>query len=534
MTFSKSIKMLSPQAVEALYSTNSWLWAYKTGLSLVGNDFMLNGHEFQVRPMSIRPPIKVICKSTQMTFTESAVLDVLHGMKYGYYPKGVLYLFPTKDEVTDFSSSRFNPLIKENWDQIGRFVRETNRANLKRIGSAFLYFRSGRLSQDLDGQKTDTKKGSHLKSLPADHAVHDEYDEMSPKIDEYVDGRLSKSSIKTKTYLANPTICDHGIDKKFQLSDKEYWHIKCVRCAAWTCLDLDDNFPNLFIRRRDGSVIRACKKCHMPLDPRLGEWVPMHPSEKNIIGFTIGHPSAYWVDPKSILDAWEDPQTDKANFIRLRLGRAFIETENRITTTQVLDLCGLHQIQERNLGPCYMGVDQGKYFHIVISKKGENIAGIYLYIGMKTEWSQLDELMNRFNVTRCVVDGLPDQHKARAFAGRFPGRVFLNYYNEHQKGSYAWNEKEYTVSSNRTESLDASAEEVFKKSIVFPLKSDTLETFAKHLNGVAKKLEEDEMTGSKRYVYIKLAEDHYRHAFNYEVIARQGAPSKLFPNLKGS
>lgn len=45
--------------------------------------------------------------------------------------------------------------------------------------------------------------------------------------------------------------------------------------------------------------------------------------------------------------------------------------------------------------------------------------------------------------------------------------------------------------------------------------------FADHLPNVAKKLEEDEETGSKRSVYVKLGPDHFRPAFNYQMIAQQ-------------
>jgi len=45
--------------------------------------------------------------------------------------------------------------------------------------------------------------------------------------------------------------------------------------------------------------------------------------------------------------------------------------------------------------------------------------------------------------------------------------------------------------------------------------------FGRRLNNVAKKLEEDEETGSKRYIYVKLGPDHFRHAFNYEAMARR-------------
>ena len=58
-----------------------------------------------------------------------------------------------------------------------------------------------------------------------------------------------------------------------------------------------------------------------------------------------------------------------------------------------------------------------------------------------------------------------------------------------------------------------------------------IEEFALHLHNVAKRLEEDEETGSKRYVYVKLGPDHFRHAFNYECIARSSFADLIFPEL---
>jgi hypothetical protein len=55
--------------------------------------------------------------------------------------------------------------------------------------------------------------------------------------------------------------------------------------------------------------------------------------------------------------------------------------------------------------------------------------------------------------------------------------------------------------------------------------------FAVHLHNVAKKLEENTETGSRRYVYVKLGPDHFRHAFNYEAVARQHSPNLLFPQF---
>lgn len=155
-----------------------------------------------------------------------------------------------------------------------------------------------------------------------------------------------------------------------------------------------------------------------------------------------------------------------------------------------------------------------------------------VHIGVYKESDELDRLMKLFRVKRCVVDALPETRNARAFAMRHKGLVYLNYYNEHQKGSYACNEKEMIVTCNRTESLDASHKDITSERVVLPRECDLVREFADHMHNVAKKLEEDEETGSKRYVYVKLGPDHFRHAFNYECMARQNMPKWLFPELQ--
>lgn len=497
-----------------------WYWAYSQSIALVGGPFSLDGHEFQVRPMSVNPPVKVIKKATQTTFTESEVLRCIHGLIHGQYPKGILYLFPSKEEVTDFSSSRFNPLIHDNPDSIGSYVRETNRANLRRVGTGFIYFRSGRLGTEIQGQ---ARSSSHLKSIPVDHAVHDEYDEMHGRIDEFVSGRLSKSDIGTKVYLANPTLPDYGISAKFDQSSEEYWHIRCRSCGAWTCLDDPDSprpFPGCLLRV-NGSVIRACSRCDKPLDPRMGEWVAKKPQITDCLGFSIGHPSVSWVDPAELLRVWEDPATDRANFIRLRLGREYIEAENRLSIQEVYSLCNGPAIASDDPGPCYMGVDQGKGLHVVIGgHHADHPSGQVVHVNEYRDWEDLDKLMKAFNVSRCVVDALPETRNARAFAERNKGRVFINYYVESQKQKPKWNEEDMTVSINRTESLDMSHQDIQAGKVLLPQRCEAMEEFAKHCHNVAKKLEEDDQTGSKRYVYVKLGPDHYRHAYNYMVMAR--------------
>ena len=175
-----------------------------------------------------------------------------------------------------------------------------------------------------------------------------------------------------------------------------------------------------------------------------------------------------------------------------------------------------------------MGVDQGNDLHVVIGKTTPQKSATITHLSVRKDWEELDGLMKDFNVWRCVVDALPETRNARAFAKRHPGKVFLNYYNERQKGTYRWNEADMTVQCNRTESLDASHNEITGAKIMLPRECEIVQVFAAHCHNTAKRLEEQEETGSKRYVYVKLGADHFRHAFNYALIARGEVTESFF------
>jgi hypothetical protein len=255
-------------------------------------------------------------------------------------------------------------------------------------------------------------------------------------------------------------------------------------------------------------------------------------------GYHYSQLFSQFVDPKEILHQFRTTQ-NLTDFYNLKIGIPWVEATHRIALDAVYSLCGSDGIAESDPGPCSMGVDQGKDLHVVIGKPHPSRAGQIIHLGIYKDWEKLGELIKAFNVCRCVIDGMPDINKARNLARQYPRKVFLNFYNEHQKGSYKWNDAELTLSSNRTESLDASHGQILGnpgdpnggKTIVLPQRSDLIEEFALHLHNVAKRLEEDEETGSKRYVYVKLGPDHFRHAFNYECMARGSFADLIFPEL---
>jgi hypothetical protein len=490
-----------------------WDWVEKTPIILDGHPFTFQRHEYLREPYQDNHPHQVEMKAAQMGITSKAMLKAVYGARFKGY-RGILYLFPSKSDVTDFSKGRIDPLIQENPDTIGSWIRDTDAANIKRIWNAFLYLRG-------------MKSRVGLKSVPADLVIFDELDEAPQNAVDMAMERMAHSEYKEVMKLSNPTLPDYGIDKAFQETDQRYWLLKCQRCGEYTCLE--DTFPDCLLEVK-GRVIRACSKCKGELKPAVGEWVAKRPSVRDKRGYHYSQLFSQFVDPAEILHQFRTT-TNLTDFYNLKIGIAYVEAQNRLSIHEVLDLCGSEGIASEDPGLCFMGVDQGADLHVVIGKKARQRAGKLIHLGVYKDWEELDRLMKNFQVSRCVVDALPETRNARAFAQRHKGRVYLNYYNEYQRGSYAWNDAELIVQCNRTESLDASHNEIMNSQIILPKECEIVKVFAQHLHNMAKKLEEDEETGSKRYVYVKLGPDHFRHAFNYEAMARQSSPVFLFPNM---
>jgi hypothetical protein len=477
-------------------------WAANTPIFLDGKAFTFERHEYLKAPYADNHPHQVFLKAAQMGLTSLGMLKAIYSARYRGF-NGILYLFPSKSDVTDFSKGRLNPLIAGNPETIGKWLRDTDAVGIKQVWRAFLYLR---------GMRSRTQ----LKSVPVDFIVFDELDEAPMNAVDMALERLSHSEYKEILKLSNPTLPDYGIDVAFQQTDQRYWLLRCDKCGEYTCLE--DTFPDCLKTIKD-KVIRGCQKCEAELNPSIGQWVAKKPGVEDQRGYHFSQLFSHYVSPGDILHQFRTTN-NLTDFYNLKIGTAYVEAENRLSVQEVLDLCGSEGIASRDPGPCSMGVDQGKDLHVVIGKKHSEKGAKIIHIEVYKDWTELDRLMKNFKVARCVVDALPETRNARAFTERFRGKVFLNYYNVHQKGSYAWNEKELIVQCNRTESLDASHRQIMDRQIILPKQCEIVSEFAKHLHNVAKKLEENEETGSKRYIYVKLGADHFRHAFNYEAMAR--------------
>ena len=178
----------------------------------------------------------------------------------------------------------------------------------------------------------------------------------------------------------------------------------------------------------------------------------------------------------------------------------------------------------------YMGVDVGIKLHVVIRRHLKENRTRALFIGEVDTFEELGELMTLYDVRRCVVDALPDVHKAREFARAWPRKVWLAYYGR-QDADHHWvkgtGSDVATVHINRVQALD----EVFE---IFRQGKAELPSDARHLGGrvqhgfgeyyremmALKRTLEENAQGNwvSRYVAEGKA-DHYAHAEVYCMLA---------------
>lgn len=471
--------------------------------------FSFEGHEYLRAIYDDTSPHVVLSKAAQIGGTTWAILRSLHACLQDL---NVMYFFPTKTDVLEFSKARVSPLLADN-PFLSEMMRDTDTAGLKRIGSAYLYLR---------GMQSHVG----MKSVPADMVVFDELDEASAAARVMALERLSHSDYKRVIELSNPSLPDYGIDEQYQKSDQRHWTLQCPKCGHWTALDRE--FPmrlgeevRVIQQRPDGTFYRACPRCASELNLAAGEWVADFPG-RSVHGYRISQLFSPKVDPGAILQEYRTAQYPE-RFYNLKIGVPWTDLGTRLDVASVLSLCGDAAMAESDRsGIATMGVDTGKQLHVVILADEWRASAHrrqLLHLAVVHDFAELDALIDRFQVERCVIDGLPEIHATREFARRHPGRVFMNFFNEHQRGSLNWDMTTQLLTCNRTEALDASRAVIREKEIVLPRRSPWMEEFAKHMAADARMLKEDEETGIKKYRYIRTGEDHFSLAFTYAILA---------------
>ena len=508
--------------------------------------FSFIDREYLLEPMSSTFRRMCYMKGTQGGGSTVEILKSYHGMRFGRLPSGVLYLFPTSDDVYDYSRAIVSPLIAANPHVLGKWIKNVkgaDSATLKRINGANLYMRGAGLNKIIEGEGASSK----LQAISVDRVVFDEIEQMDKAAIRKAIERMGNSSVNEEVYIGNPGVPGRGIDevfvgsKTFRGSDQRHWFRKCLHCGkeppqgadwfwyidpsnGWNCAEI--TFPGCVKVHNDGIGYICCMKCGKEVFVRDGKWIPKNKDNSDYMhGYRWSQLTSPNNDPYEILEAFNNPpHNNLTDVMRLKLGEAYVGTEDRLTIGQVLEHCRKGVVMRTSdEGPCAFGLDIGKICHLVIGKRlGSNryqITFVGHFPGLN-DWGEIGAIIKRAHCKRGVIDARPYESQARCFQEGYRGaKIYLCEYPPNYKGPVSYNEKTCMVKVCKTEITDKTHDLVADTDrLVLPSDYGCLEMqeFAKQVCDPAKKYDE------KRGMYIYSGrEDHYRNALNYFLMAAE-------------
>lgn len=453
----------------------------------------------------------VIRKSTQVGISAWGVRWAL----YHADTKGMtgLYIFPTQRDVWDFSAARIKPVIDRS-----EYLRSRQRPDdpdnkgMKGIGLGLVYFRG-----------SESKRG--LDSVDADHIVFDEYDTLAQENIPDAERRVTGSLKGLIRRLGVPSIPDDGIDGAYQATDQRQWHVKCEGCGLWQDIDF---FLNVDLKK----AIRVCRDmdCRKPLDVSKGEWVATYP-DRDERGYHVSRLIAPLADiPEIVKASKKKAPYERTVFHNKDLGLPYAPAEGRLSKEALAaaqSAGGGYRITPSYAGAklVTMGVDVAstRNLNVRISEHlgDEKDRKRALWIGEIEDFNELADLMDKYQIQMACIDHLPEGRLARAFAERYPGRVYLVSYDGQPdpKDSEVFkvDEDMRHVRVQRVPAIDATFQMIREQRNLLPLDlpDGYIEQMQKNNRVVAK----DEF-GKKTVRYRKSpGADDYAHAEVYDVVA---------------
>jgi len=488
------------------------------GLRVDGVPFDLKRYPFLIDVVDSRARRKTVIKGAQMGWTCIFILDAVMGAWLDGL-RGILYLFPTDNDVQDFSKARFGPMVAENTAFAG-LVSDTDSAGLKRIGSTHIYFRAA----GAIGSSTKATL-SKLKSIPVDRLYLDERDEMQDSRVDAAEHRLDGSLIPEQTSLSTPTIPGYGVDFDYKASDQRAWHWKCDHCSKWTCLEM--TWPDCIAEPMGGEPYYLCSHCKKELKRTSGEWVAASPNVTDHLGYWASQLCSPTKTAGDILSALADHERRgrMREFYNQTLARAFAEIEDQLTP-ELLGVCQTEEPRSRSAeGPTCLGADPGgRDIHYWVKQRITDVDSQTLTYGRCGGFDDLAQIARKFNVQTGVVDQMAERRAVREFVDSHRGWYGCQY-AEGRKAGYDWNHVERVVTVNRTEALDASHFKFVEKREKLPAPDEVYhEQVAKQLCNMARVKQEDELTGDVKYRWVVVGgtkNDHLKHAHSYATIAEE-------------
>lgn len=513
-------------------------------------------------------------KSRQCGASENEVRETLHfGDQHEYTAQA--YVFPTFDAVADFSKTRMEEVMKDSpyvKDRMGidpvtgkkKPGEETvDNVRLRRIGTSWLYFRSGHTPKAGEG-------------IAVDKVTFDEIDRMHPNVMIAFNETLTSSAYGWRRDVSTPSLPGVGVNASFKESDQRHWFMKCPHCNHWFTLIMD--FPkcvvelpkdtrglpnhdyhlsNPFLRAEDTHAY-ICMKCKRFVSDEtriLGLWRALYPHKapdqrRGIRGYQISQLMCPWISASELMRKKVDYQLDQLfeNYVigRPYLGDNIMVTKGDIMRCINMALVNPYDLKRDNIA---QGVDWGnKSWGVNGMIDPDNPDRIILLDIWSPEDADISlseegrrdnphvkktaEKMRQWQCIRAVNDAGYGADRNFELRLDFPSKIFSCFYpnlssdvTKHIEDQ--WHEEDGKVNVDRTLTLRVMAKKFRDGKIVIPkwvAENPLFPTFITHVTNLVliREIEVDEKTKKemiKERVGTLPGGDHFGHAMNYLTIA---------------
>lgn len=485
--------------------------------------------------LNTRARFNWVMKGAQVGLTECGINRGL--FETDYHGRDVMYLLPTDKAAILFSRTRFDNAIKLS-PYLADRVKVTN--EVKQIGTASLFVR---------GANGDI----NVKSTPISRMLMDEIEEMDEAQIHLAIERCSGQHDPIIWGMSTPKFPNAGIHKFYLTSTQEHFFFPCPHCHKKIELRWPESIHLAGESVEDPRCRESYLKCYecngkLPHEHKRqwlggGFWeataVDADPENR---GFKLNQLYSPTVSPVQFAVAYHRGRGDekaRREFHNSKLGEPYVEDGSQVqdahidACTNVIAPYGLNSDIPMNGDELItLGVDQGKFHHWVAVKwtirKGvagdanDKAFGKLIGLGrvFQDNWSELYQLMARYQVRMAAIDFFPEQTQARRFGKQFPGFVWcVQYVTGRGAREISMSEDEYGANVAKVDKagwLSKSLGRVMNREIAFP--ADIPWEFRRQLKN---QVREFKMSTEGNYVaeYTRLSDDHWGHALNYAEIA---------------
>lgn len=455
-----------------------------------------------------------IIKGAQMGFTIACIMRAIEEAKSGSF-RGVGYFMPTEGEVSDFTKARFGPMLTNNPDLWGQYVKDTDSSSLKKVNDTFLYFRGA----GQRGTTSASKSKSKQKSIPLDRLYLDERDEMDDLSVDALDHRLDGSLSGERIQLSTPTLPGYGVDLDYRRSDQRVWMWFCEKCSDWTCLEL--TYPDCIAQPREGDPHYLCEHCRKPLPRRTGQWVARKPEVTGHRGYYVSQLSSPTKSTADIIlaSARAIETGRRREFENQTLARAFAEVDEEITAEQLNALVDEERTRPlQHEGPCAMGVDPGKPHWYTIRARITEKDSQVITMGKADSYEELARIAKQYNVEAGVMDQGYDPSAVAKFCDDHPGWYGCLYTGQ-KVTDPDWDHREHLVKVGRTRTLDDARNDILHNTVSYPQKTEFwTKHFIPQMTNLKRATIENDRNGDRKAEWVVTGgqkNDHLRHADAY-------------------